>query len=134
MAAAGDSGRVLTVVYDGDCPLCSAYVSRLRLQETVGRLELVNAREHPELVASLDRRGYRLNDGMVVMAGEQIYYGSQAIHVLALMSSRSGWFNRLNYWIFRSRTLATVLYPGLVAGRRLLLWLLGRSPLIAAKH
>ena len=51
------------------------------------------------------------------------------LELLALMSSRAGWFNRLNFLVFRSRTLSRLLYPILVLGRRLLLRLLGRSPL-----
>jgi len=124
----------LTVVYDGDCPLCSAYVTQLRLKETAGGLELVDARQHPDTVEALDERGYSLDEGMVVIAGGNVYHGADAIHVLALMSSRRGWFNRLNYRVFRSRNLSAVLYPALVAGRRALLWLLGTAPLDAEKR
>jgi len=124
----------LTVVYDGDCPLCSAYVMQLRLKETAGRLNLVDAREDRQTVEALQRQGYSLEEGMVVIAGDRVYHGSDAIHVLALMSSRSGWINRLNYWVFRSRNLSAALYPGLVVGRRALLWLLGRPPLTVEKR
>ena len=122
-----DSG--ITVVYDGDCPLCSAYVSRMRLQKAAGRLELVDARREPELVGQLQRQGYRLDDGLLLSIGNRYFHGAAAMNVLALMSSRSGWFNRLNYRVFRSRRMANMLYPALVAGRRALLWLLGRKPL-----
>ena len=122
------------MVYDGDCPLCSAYVMQLRLKETAGALDLVDARQHPETVKALDSQGYRLDEGMVVIAGDRVYHGSDAIHALALMSSRSGWLNRLNYRVFRSHTLSAALYPGLVAGRRALLWLLGKAPLTVEKR
>ena len=125
------SAEGLTIVYDGDCPLCSAYVTQLRLKESAGSLRLEDARQHPATVEALGKQGYRLDQGMVVIAGDRVYHGADAIHVLALMSSRSGWLNRLNYRVFRSRRLSAVLYPGLVAGRRALLWLLGRSPLSA---
>jgi hypothetical protein len=38
-------------------------------------------------------------------------------------------FNRVNSAIFRSRRLATILYPALRCGRNMLLLLLGRKPL-----
>ena len=117
------------MVYDGDCPLCDAYVSRMRLQEAAGRLRMVDAREEPELVDRLQRQGYRLDEGLLLRIGSQYFHGATAMNVLALMSSRSGWFNRLNYRVFRSRRMANMLYPALVAGRRALLWLLGRTPL-----
>jgi len=122
-------GSGITVVYDGDCPLCDAYVSRMRLQEAAGRLRLVDAREEPELVDRLQRQGYRLDEGLLIRIDSQYFHGAAAMNVLALMSSRSGWFNRLNYRMFRSRRMAALLYPILVSGRRALLWLLGRKPL-----
>ena len=132
----GETGSAegLTIIYDGDCPLCSAYVTQLRLKETAGSLRLEDARQHPEWVQSLREQGYHLDDGMVVIAGDRVYHGADAIHVLALMSSRSGWMNRLNYRVFRSRNLSAALYPALVTGRRVLLWLLGRAPLSAEKR
>jgi hypothetical protein len=37
-----------------------------------------------------------IDQGMVLKMGDRLYYGSDAIHALALISSRSGIFNRLN--------------------------------------
>lgn len=64
---------------------------------------------------------------MVLKVGDQLYYGADAIHALALMGSRSGVFNRLNYWVFRSPRVASVLYPMLRALRNLLLKALRKS-------
>ncbi len=119
----------VAIVYDGDCPFCRAYVRHLRLQRSTGGAKLVNAREDPALVRNLEASGYRLNDGMLIQVGERLYYGPDAVHVLALMSSPHDWFNRINYRVFRSRSLAGLLYPVLVMCRRLLLRLLGRKPL-----
>jgi predicted DCC family thiol-disulfide oxidoreductase YuxK len=119
----------LYLYYDGDCPLCRSYVTRMRLRHSAGSVELVNVRIHAAERQRLERQGYRLDDGMVVEVGGQVYHGAAAVHVLALLSSRSGWFNRLNYRVFRSRRTARLLYPPLVAGRRVLLFLLGRKPL-----
>lgn len=121
----------LTLVYDGDCPVCSTYVARLRLRQAAGRLDLLDARQRPALVQQVARRGYRLDDGMLLIVDDQFYHGAAAVHALALMSSDSDWFNRLNYRLFRSPRLSSVLYPMLVAGRRALLWLLDRKPLSA---
>ena len=35
----------LVLVYDRECPICSAYVRMMRIRKDIGRLELVNARE-----------------------------------------------------------------------------------------
>jgi predicted DCC family thiol-disulfide oxidoreductase YuxK len=124
-------GQGLTLVYDGDCPVCGAYVTRMRLRQAAGRLVLVDARQEPALVKRLERLGYDLDQGLVLNVDGQYYHGAAAVHLLALMSSRSGWFNRLNYHLFRSSIAAAIVYPPLVAGRRVLLWLLGRKPLSA---
>ena len=113
-------------MYDGDCPFCSAYVRHVRLQETV-KLALIDAREGGPLVSEIAASGLDLDEGMVLKIGDQLYHGDQCIHALALLSSPSGAFNRINKIIFRSRWLSRVLYPVLRAGRNLTLRLLGRS-------
>ncbi len=119
----------LTLVYDGECPFCTRYVSLMRLRESAGSVQLLNAREDHPVVEQLLESGFDLDDGMVLKSGGNIYHGDQAIHALALMSGKVGWFNRLNYVIFRSRLLSRLLYPILRAGRNTTLRLLGRPPI-----
>ena len=71
-------------------------------------------------------QGLDIDQGMVLKMGDQLYYGSDAIHALALIGSRSGVFNRLNYWIFKSKTVSSILYPILRFCRNLLLKILGK--------
>ncbi len=71
--------------------------------------------------------GLDIDEGMVLKVDDTIFYGSDAIHALALRSSRKGFVNRVAFWIFRSKTAARVLYPVLAACRKLLLRILGRT-------
>jgi hypothetical protein len=64
---------------------------------------------------------------MVLKMGEQLYYGADAIHTLALIGSRSGILNRLNYWMFKSKIISRVFYPLLRASRNLLLKILKKT-------
>lgn len=64
---------------------------------------------------------------MVLKVDNTIYHGSDAIHALALRSSRKGFVNRVAYWMFRSKRVARVLYPVLAGCRNLLLKMLGRN-------
>ena len=57
------------IVYDGDCPFCSAYVSLLRLKSAAGPVTLTDARGHPDLVADLAARGFDIDTGMVLIFG-----------------------------------------------------------------
>lgn len=118
-----------TLVYDGDCPVCSSYVRFVRLRESVGEVRLLNARDGGEEVESLQRQGIDLDEGMALLYNGRIYHGSDCIHMMALLSTRAGWFNRINAAIFRSERASRLLYPVLRTGRNLLLRLLGKRKL-----
>ncbi len=117
----------IQLVYDKQCPACSYYVQLARVRDTVGELELVDARRDSKVMAQITERGLDIDQGMVLIMDDTLYYGADAIHMLALISTRSGFFNRLTYRVFGSRAVAGVLYPILRSLRNLLLKLLGRS-------
>lgn len=122
--------RSLTIIYDGQCPFCSAYVRHARLQEQA-EVTLVNAREVPELVAGLAREGIDLDTGMVVTLDGARYHGAAAMHVLASLTTPVGVWNRMNAWLFGSTRRAHIVYPWLRHGRGAVLWLLRRPRLNA---
>jgi predicted DCC family thiol-disulfide oxidoreductase YuxK len=109
------------LVYDKQCPACDLYCNLARIRADVGNLELVDARDGGPLLDEITAAGLDIDQGMVLKIGTQLYYGSDAIHALSLMSTRRGVFNRLEYWSFKSRSVARVLYPVLRALRNLLL-------------
>lgn len=115
----------IELVYDKQCPACDFYCNLVRIEQSVGELTLVDARQNPRVMDEITRRGWDIDEGMVLKVGDQLYYGSDAIHALSLMSSRSGFFNRLNYWLFRSSGRSRFLYPILRFLRGLLLKLMG---------
>ena len=115
------------LVYDGECPVCSAFSGMARIRASAGELHLVNAREASALMDEISLSGLDIDQGVVLKVGQSLYSGADAMHVLALMSSRSGLFNRFTYRVFRSKTAARRLYPLLRFLRNLLLELLGRS-------
>ena len=117
----------LLLVYDKQCPFCDAYCKMVRVREAAGNLRLINARDGGPEMDRITALGLDIDEGMVLIAGDGVYYGSDAIHALSLLSSRSGLFNRVNFLIFRSKVLSRVLYPVLRAGRSLALKLLRRS-------
>ncbi len=118
------------IVYDGECPFCSNYVKLLRLRESINaKVELLDARQPHDVVSRLHRKGIDLDEGMAIVDGDRIVHGDECIHQLALMSTGSDWFNRLNASIFRSRRAARLLYPMLRTGRNATLRFLGRRKL-----
>lgn len=121
MAREGDA----QLVYDGDCPVCSLYSRSIDIAN--GKVIRVDAREQCELVDEIAAAGYDLDEGMILKDGSDFYYGSDALHELALRSSGNGVFNRVTASVFRHPRVARIMYPPLTAGRRLLLRILGRS-------
>lgn len=114
------------ILYDGECPFCTRYVALVRLRESLGNVRLVNARDGgPELVCV---RAHQLDidEGMVLHWNGALYHGADCIHRLALLSTPSSVFNRLNAWMFKRPAVAKVLYPWMKAGRNLVLRALGR--------
>jgi len=121
----------IVVIYDGDCPLCSTYIRMTRLSKAVGRPTLVNARERPELVRALAENGVNLDAGMAVYYQGRVYVGSDAVHLLALLTTPVDLANRLAAAVLGRQNLARGLYPFLRAGRNLLLRLKNRPQFAA---
>ena len=117
----------ILLVYDRECPACNAYCQVVNIRESVGDLRIVDARENSNVMNEITSQGLDIDQGMVLRMGGQLYYGSDAIHALALIGSRSGIFNRINYWMFKSKTASRFIYPILRFCRNLLLKILGKT-------
>lgn len=118
------------LLYDGECPACSAYVAMSRLRQLYPDLRVVSARDEPALVAELRRAGYELNDGMVLSLGGVIHFGPDATRMIAVMgrASTSRWRRGVLAFI-GTAPWARPLYPWLNRCRQLLLRILGRGPI-----
>lgn len=119
--------KQIMLIYDKECPACDVYCQIVRIRQSVGELVLIDARENPAVLQEISDKGLDIDQGMVLKMDGQLYYGADAIQLLALLSSRSGVFNRLNYWLFRSKKIAAILYPILRCCRNLLLKILGKT-------
>ena len=117
------------IIYDGECIYCSNYVRFMRLRESIGSVELLDARSDDSRIAEYWKQGYDLNEGMIFVHRGNVFYGPDAVHALAGLSSQSRLLNRLNSLIFSNRIVARALYPLLKIGRRITLFVLGRSTL-----
>ena len=114
------------IVYDGACPFCDDYVRFQQLRETLGTVELIDARADPAALRSLDIDPAALEDGMVVLAGGRAYHGAEAMHFLAHASRPPArWWVRAVAASSRSPARARLLYPVLRWGRRVVLRLIG---------
>lgn len=119
------SDNQIIVIYDKHCPFCRNYSQLVRLKSTVKSIVLVEARKESAYRDEADRLGYDLDQGMLIKFSGQFYYGADAIHILACLSDRNDWFNRFNYWIFRSANRSRLLYPTMRFFRNFWLRLVG---------
>ncbi|MCB2073699.1 MAG: DUF393 domain-containing protein [Novosphingobium sp.] len=117
------------IIYDGQCVFCSNYVRFMRLRDTVGHVELIDARTQDPRIGEYWSQGYDLNEGMLFVHRGIVLFGADAIHALAGLSSTSAFLSRLNRLIFSNRFVARALYPFMKLGRRVTLFLLRRKML-----
>jgi len=122
-------GMPATIYYDGDCPFCTKYVGLVRLRDAVGPVALVDVRTDAEARRRMQDAGLDLDQGMVLEHEGQRFWGADAVHHIALLSTASGAFNAFSAAVLGQRTLSRLLYPLLRSGRNAALFLLGRQRL-----
>lgn len=106
--ASTDQGT--SVVFDGQCPFCRAYVASLKDNDE-DLLTKVDARCTPALVEQLATENIDINGGIVLLQGSRLYQGSEALTRLAKQHASPAWFASLPHRLLRYRRLSSLLYP-----------------------
>ena len=129
MAVTKDNQDELALIYDQECPVCTAYSCSVGVDESeAAGVNRINARDADNaLVRQAKEAGLDLDDGMVVIHQGKLYHGADALNIMARVAPNRGIGNRLNKLLFGNRTIARISYPLLRAGRNTLLKLLGRK-------
>jgi predicted DCC family thiol-disulfide oxidoreductase YuxK len=106
LAAPPHAEPVLTVFYDGACPLCSTEIGYYRRRRGAERLDWVDVSACPtEVVAPGLSRQQALKRFHVRDAGGHLVSGGQAFAVLWSALPAFAWIG----WLFRARPLAWVI-------------------------
>jgi predicted DCC family thiol-disulfide oxidoreductase YuxK len=122
------------LIYDGECIFCRSCAKAFRLKEGVGEFRLINARDDGPLVQQVKNMGYDLNSGIMIIYNQHYYHGEKAVMMLAMLTSRSTFFNRLLAYFFKSKIMVTLAYPMLTFFRRVLLKVQAIKPIAAANN
>lgn len=111
------------LLYDGECPMCSAYVAMARLRRHYPHLEVLDARTEPALVTDLRGQGYEINKGMVLSLDGKVHFGAEVTRAIARLgrASPSRWRR------FGLGLIGAAPYRWLSLGRLALLRLLRRE-------
>ena len=112
----------LTLIYDGKCPVCTAYSCGVDVDSaSASSVRIVDARGDDAMISLATATGLDFDEGMVVSYRGKFYHGADALHVLATLTPAKGAWNRINRFLFGSRAVSRFLYPMLRSGRNLLL-------------
>ena len=119
--------KIIYFVYDGECPICHMGADLYKVRQSVGMLKTVNARiEKDHLVMQeINQARLNLDEGMVIKYNNQLYQGEEALHLMAMIGANSGWFNRFNNALYKSKLLTKLSYPVMKIARSIALKLKG---------
>ncbi len=111
------------LVFDGGCPFCRHFAEVSELRSGIPGLTIVDGRADGALRQRLAARGFHLRDGAMVLVGDRVLHGAEAVAWLsARMRPSPGLLRVLASWLGDSRR-SNATYPLLLAARRIALGL-----------
>jgi hypothetical protein len=106
------------LVFDGGCLFCRHFAELSELRSGIPGLRIRDGRAESALRESLERRGYPLRDGAVLLDGERVLHGAEAIQWLCARMTPSDALLRLLAPLLATPARARALYPLLLLARR----------------
>ena len=113
------SGPVL--VFDGGCPFCRHFAERSEIAGGISGLQICDGRSDAALRHQLAQRGYHLRSGAMVLDGDRVLHGAEAIEWLCSRMHPSDALLTLLVPLFSSPVRSRALYPLLLSARALAL-------------
>jgi len=106
------------LVFDGGCVFCRHFAELSELRSGIPGLRIRDGRADRELRRRLEQRGLRLRDGAVLIDGERMLHGAEAIHWLCARMRPSAALLRLLAPLLATPARARAVYPWLLLARR----------------
>ena len=111
-----------TFIYDGECPFCNHFAELLEIKSKIKNIKILDGRKNPDLIKKLLRKGYDLDKGAILLRGDEIYHGSNAINLICKeIIHPSDKLLKILSLIFKSKERTNIIFPFLVRARRLAL-------------
>jgi len=121
------------LLYDKDCPFCERYSQYVELRK-LHDIELLNAREQPELIEELREKGFDIDRGMILLVDKEVFHGKDAVLKLNSMTGKKGLFDTLGRCITSIPGVMTVVYPVLKSVRWVSLKVMGIDTRVTFKN
>ena len=114
-------------IYDGECPFCNHFAQLIELKSSLPEFEILDGRNNLALLTQLYNQGYDLNKGAILINGEKIMHGADAVNwICSEIKEPSDSLLEVLRIIFTSNKMTNLLFPFLLWGRRLSLTLKGK--------
>ena len=109
----------LKFIYDGECPFCNHFAELLELKSKIKNISILDARKNQILTNSLLNKGYDIDKGAILLKGDDIFHGAEAINTICnQINNPSGRLLKLLSNIFKSNRRTKLLFPFLLRARR----------------
>ena len=109
----------LTFIYDGQCPFCNHFAELLELKSKIKNISILDARKNEIITNSLLKKGYDIDNGAILLRGDDIFHGAEAINTICnQINNPSGRLLKLLSNIFKSNKRTKLLFPFLLRARR----------------
>ena len=112
----------LTFIYDGECPFCNHFAELLELKSKISNIKILDARKNLSSLSSLIDKGYDIDKGAILLKGDDIFHGAEAINTIcSQISNPSGRLLKLLSFTFKSNKRTKLIFPFLIRARRIAL-------------
>lgn len=106
------------LVFDGGCPFCRHFAELSELRSGIPGLQIRDGRSDQALRATLASQGFSLRDGAMLLDGERVLHGAEAIQWLCARMEPSAALLRLLAPLLAAPRRARRVYPLLLLARR----------------
>lgn len=79
----------ISIIYDNGCPVCSFYISISHIKEKFGKVNLIKARDNQNILNYIKSMNIDINEGMIVIFDNKLYYGSDAINIISILGKKN---------------------------------------------
>ena len=115
--------NIIYFVYDGQCPICQLGASFYKVRKNVGEVISIDARTqlNHQIIKEINQANLNLDEGMVIKYKNNLYQGSEALHLMAKLGADDGFLNRINNSLYKHKILTKLFYPFMKVARNSLL-------------
>ena len=80
----------LVFIYDGECPFCNHFAELLELKSGLTNISILNGRENMTLMSKLLKKGFDLNEGAILLNGDEVLHGAAGLNFLSSQINKEG--------------------------------------------